>query len=196
MTIPSTPNTSYLFQLGSGIANSTISYYGLMTYLDYQISFNTVFSTKPRIYSHHPILRDNGDIKGEISSYAEKCMFDVFLSIYKQDYVGSDNLHSSIKLVHKICKEISSVMNRRCGHTFMTLDGLYGKFISISAGMPSDTSNWSITLCNSFFNCFPSTLQDQMEDDFFITYHLNKQSTKTLQLSVMRAVRVSLSTSY
>ena len=83
---------SRLLQLSSGSTSSTISYYDPLTFLDDQSDFTTVFGTKPRIYGHHPNQSDNGNIRGDLSDYAEKFMFDVFLSICRQDYVGIDDL--------------------------------------------------------------------------------------------------------
>ena len=114
--------------------------------------------------------------------------------------MGSDSLQSASKLVHEMCKEISNIRMerpyRRGGHTFITPDKLCDKFISLTTGLPPDVSNWSITQCNSLFNYLPSTLQDKMEDNTFVMPNLNNQITKSLQLGVLRTVRVVSLSSY
>lgn len=103
---PQTPNMSHLLKLGSGITNSNISYCVPVTLLHDQIVFNTVLSTKHHLYGHHTILNDNDYVKGDLSYYTERCIFDVFLSISYDDYAGSDNLHSSRNIVHESVKRI------------------------------------------------------------------------------------------
>ena len=49
--------------------------------------------------------QDADDTGSRLRAYADKCMFDIFIDIYKEDYAGSDDGASKSKMVHKICKK-------------------------------------------------------------------------------------------
>lgn len=48
-------------------------------------------------------------VNEHITEYADRCMFDTFIEIYRTYYVGMKDGHSKEKLVHEICKQISSI---------------------------------------------------------------------------------------
>ena len=64
-----------------------------------------------------------------VSLYADRCMFDVFLDVCHEDYVGGDKGGSAGKLVHEICKKITSLKQES------TPDDLYAIYIGIIAGL-------------------------------------------------------------
>ena len=89
--------------------------------------------------------------------YAEKFMFDVFLEICREDYVGTYDGTSNSKMIHEIYKRLSKLrmkwmskfVNRlmKC-----TPDDLYAEFIGIIAGLREDATVWPLPLCNTYFS--------------------------------------------
>ena len=70
----------------------------------------------------------------------------VFVNVCRQDYIGADDIASESKMIHKSCKCIGKLRmeyKAKVGNRMVidTSDELYGKFISIVAGLPDDTVN-------------------------------------------------------
>ena len=78
-----------LLGIGDGATGPIVSYFGAMDFLDNQASFNDVFGVKPALLGCNPTQNDLLDISSNVYAYADKCMFDVFLSTCREDYVGS-----------------------------------------------------------------------------------------------------------
>ena len=115
--------------------------------------------------------------------------------------MGSTDPISESKMVHEVCKKISSLrMEYRAGNGNRLLrdtpDELYGKYISIVAGLPEDATKWSLTLCSTFFSALVPTLQDKMEEDNFIMPSLHSLISKTFQLRALRLVRTAAVSAY
>ena len=129
---------------------------------------------------------------------AGKCMFDTFLDICRQDYVGEISGDAVTKLIHEVCKQISAVkMEKRHGQRCIdTPDEIYAKYISILSGLPHDADKWSITICSSYFSCLPLSLQDKMEEDGFTMPNLSGQTTKTLQIQALCVVQTASAASF
>ena len=112
-------------------------------------------------------------------------MFDVFLTICREDYVGADDGTSDSKMVYEICKKMFKLrMEWRTSprNRLMTdiLDELYAKYISIVAGLPDNATLWPLYLFNTYFSALVTPLQDQMEHDDFRMLSLHGLTTKTL----------------
>jgi len=79
-----------------------------------------------------------------VRDYADKCMLDVFLAIYREDYVGAEDVGSKQKLVHEICKVILDIEQEYTapgkGKVTETPDKLYAKYIGIVVGLPDDAT--------------------------------------------------------
>ena len=128
-------------------------------------------------------------------------MFNIFLDICKEDYVGSDYSALESKMVHEICKKILStrIENRNERNNLLTidtLDELYAKFISIATGLPVDSTKWYLPLCNTYYSTLVAPLQDKTEEDDFTMPRFHNLSTKSLQLGALRLVCIASVTSY
>ena len=78
-----------------------------MSVLDDQASFLSSFGSKPQLLGrNHTCLKEN-TTKEKLHVYADKCMFDVFLDLVRNDYVGTEDNISEFKMIHDICKIIS-----------------------------------------------------------------------------------------
>ena len=73
------------------------------TFLDDQVSSVSMFGQKPQLFRPNPSRLDM-NVSEKLHVYEEKCMFDVFLEICREDYVGTYYGTSNSKMIHKICK--------------------------------------------------------------------------------------------
>ena len=162
------------------------SYFGPMTVLDDQSSFESSFGRNPELFSSNLSLKDN-DTRKKLYSYAENCMFDVFLAIVRHDYVGTLDVVSETKMIHDTCKKLSALRmayklpNSNRMH-LDTPDDLFSKFLGTVAGLPDDASKWSLPLFTTYFSALVVLLQDKMEEDKFEMPLHSGLITKKLQV--------------
>ena len=150
-----TPKITQLLGLNSGGNSIVISYFGPMSFLDDQKSLASVFGNRPQFLGSDPSRLDTRDIGDKLRLYADKCMFDVFLNIYRVDYVGTDVGTSDSKMLYEICKKLAKLrMEWRTtpGNKIVadTYDDLYAMYISIVASLPDDATVWPLLLCNTY----------------------------------------------
>ena len=60
----------------------------------------------------------------------------------------------------------------------MTPDELFAKFLGIIAGLPDNDTQWSITLCSSYFSALTIRVKDKIEEDGFSMPVLNNVPDK------------------
>ena len=133
--VPVTPKMSRLF--GSPFSASTVSsFFGSMSFLDAQDSFDNVFGLKPFILDTQPVRGTPVDCLSRVRNYADKCMLDIFLEICREDYVGGADAGSKNKLVHEVCTQLGLIKLSNAD----TPDDIYAKYISMVAGLPEDAS--------------------------------------------------------
>ena len=101
---PVIPKLSRL--VGSVTSGIAVSYYGALDFLDNQQQFDFTFGMNPLILSASPTSHQSSDVSTCVRLYADKCMLDIFLEIYRKDYVGGYEAGPKRKLVHEICKRI------------------------------------------------------------------------------------------
>ena len=165
-----------------------------MDFTDDQSSFTAIFGQKSQIYGYYPARPDQEDIKAASRDYANKCMFNVFLHICREDYVDNDGGTSTTKMVHDICKKtVKSLMEYKCrpGNRLCTdnPDELYTKLISMAAALHEDATGWPLSLCDTYFSALVEPLKDKMDDDNFHMPSLHGLTTKTLQIGSLRTVQ-------
>ena len=77
-----------------------------MTFLDDQVSFMSVFGSRPILFESNLTRLDDDNTRSKMRLHVDKFMFDIFLNICKEDYVGMDNIIAELKIIHEICKNI------------------------------------------------------------------------------------------
>ena len=88
-----------------------------------------------------------------LRDYIDKCMFDMFLHICRQDYVGADDGTSISKMAHAICKrhvKLRIEYKSKTGNDFVidNPNKLYAKFIGVLFGLSEDDTEWPLSLCS------------------------------------------------
>lgn len=107
--LAATLKISQLLGLHTGGSSNVTIYFGPMSILDDQPSFQSVFGLKPLLLSSTPPSLKENCTRDVVYGYAEKCIFDIFLTIVRLDYVGTDSAVSEGKMIHEICKKISNL---------------------------------------------------------------------------------------
>ena len=148
----------------------------------------------------NPITGSSSDCLKKSRLYAKKYMLDVFIHIYRDDYVSGNDAGSKGKLIHEICKSLARLKQehtvRGMGHKTDNPDELYSKYIGIMAGLPEDATILSVSLCSTYYSALNYNLKNNMEESDFCMPPLNNVSTKALQIVGLRTVRKSAVTSY
>ena len=132
-----------------------------MKFLDNQHSFDLTFGPNPVLRPYDANKSDEGDVRKKLLEYSNKCMFDTFLDICQQDYVGEIRGNAVTKLIHEVCKQITAIkIEKQHGQRCVdTPEEIYAKYISILSGLPHDADKWSITICSSYLSFLPLSLQ-------------------------------------
>ena len=86
-----------------------ISCYVGMMFVNDQSSFFSIFGEEPVLLPSMPIEISTKNMRDNLDDYANKCMVDIFLSIYKSDYAGDTAKDSKNRLFYEIYKEIQSI---------------------------------------------------------------------------------------
>ena len=148
--------------VGTLTSGSTIaSFFGSMTFLDTQNTFDGIFGKNPIILDTQPIKGTPMECLKRVCTYADKCTLDIFLvlEICRENYVGGDDAGSKRKLVHEMCKQLSLVKMNNGD----TPGKMYSRYISMVAGLLDNASLWSITLCSSYFSALSNNPKDKIE---------------------------------
>ena len=100
----------------------------------YMLNSTTIFSKEmrtetPQIFDPRPVIDSAATVRSDLKTYAEKCMFDVFVHCCCLDYLRNEDNVDDMRAVTEFCKQISALYpNSRYpknGHRFiLTLDQL------------------------------------------------------------------------
>jgi len=137
---PISPKMSRLF--GSPNSESTVvSFFGDIDFLDNQSTFDEVFGKDPVLFNVHLTSGGVAACLKKVRTYADKLMLDIFLDIFRDNYVVGEDKVSKSKLVHEICKELELLSQfDKSRNTEVTPGELFAKFLSIIASLPGDTT--------------------------------------------------------
>ena len=95
-----------LLNIDHSIAGEIISYLCDMTFLDDQEALFKNFRNNPDMLLYNANKQGEGITKKEILKYSAKYMFDVFLCICQEYYVGDKGTNSEKKMVLALCKKL------------------------------------------------------------------------------------------
>ena len=81
-------------------------YYLKLNFFNTQLTFDQIFDTQPKIY--HAFENDEGarHEKRAITRFIDKCRLDIFIAVYRMDYIGTDNDDITF-YVQEFCNDIS-----------------------------------------------------------------------------------------
>ena len=82
-------------------------YFGSLDFLESQHAFHSTFSLTPTLLPAHPIKPETL-IKQEFHKYCDRCKLDIYLNLCFRDYVGSDNVDTSLN-VQEVSRKITSL---------------------------------------------------------------------------------------
>jgi hypothetical protein len=179
----------------SDAAGTLPTYLGRLDFLDNQTAFDTVFPS--------PILplEDNGtpgdhkssnSVPNRIEAFLHSCELDLFASILRLDYVGSDATTSPemIRQISDRLRRLSIVYQLRGQTVTCRVDDLFKKYLSEVPVLPDDTRLWGFTLTNYFWSALPEEMQTRItEDKLYAHPDMSTLITKTAQLNELRKLR-------
>ena len=193
--------------LGSNSSSLVSSYHGPLDFVDNQHSFNSIFgqnATLLHVNRHTTIsagesIEDTTLIPKLIHKFFSECKYDVFVSICRDDYVGTNFVPNNSQAIQEICSKIQYFkMEYNVGTTQKTChpNDLYTKYLTLASSLPTDSTAWNIVLCTTFYNALSNDLRNKMLEEKFCIPSLHTLTTKATQLSALRHVKESAATAY
>ena len=194
----------------SGTNSLQYSYYGSLGFVDNQNTFNNIFGIQPTMLQITRLSQLNSNLGADsisctspaikkIHEYIDKCHFDIFVSVCRDDYVGLSDPASAQRATQEICKKISilkQVSQQRGRRIVLHPAQLFDEFLVLVPSLPDNAAAWSITLCRCFYDGLTQDLQDKMEDDGFILPDLTALISKQAQLQALRVIKEASLSSY
>jgi len=183
-------------QMARILANSTTAgtlptYLGSLKFLEDKTVFNMVFPV--------PVpLEDDGmpsdrtvptSVAKLMEDFLGRCEFEVFSSVLRQDYVGSDEATSpeSIRHVSDRIRRLSLIYQSKGQTITCRVDDLFKKYLSEVPVLPDDTTLWGFTLINYFWSALPEEMQTHITDEQLYTQpNMATLVDKTTQLNELR----------
>ena len=104
-TLSALPGLKKLFK--QNVGNKT-GCYGKLNFSDTQSAFDQIFGTQPNIYRDFENNKYVRDAKRAITRSIDKCRLDIFIAVFRMDYVGTDNDDINF-YVQEFCNEIASL---------------------------------------------------------------------------------------
>jgi len=124
---------------------------------------------------------------------------DIYLNLCFQDYVGSDNVDTSLN-VQEVSRKITSLRQSwkdTQGRAQMdTPDELFNKYLQLSASLPQDVQEWPLQLCTAYYSALSPSLSEKMALEQFKMPALIMLTTKSKQLEASRVVRAHAATCF
>jgi hypothetical protein len=184
------------FILESG-GKTKSGYFGSLDFLESQSAFHSTFGLTPTLLPAHPINKT--EIKQEFQKYCDRCKLDIYLNLCFQDYVGSDNVDTSLN-VQEVSRKITSLRQAwkdTQGRAQMdTPDELFNKYLQLSASLPQDVQEWPLQLCTAYYSALSPSLSEKMALEQFKMPALIMLTTKSKQLEALRVVRAHAATCF
>ena len=163
-----------------------------MTFLDSREEFKITFGNYSTILPSKPTATDYLSPRRLVRDYADTCKLDIFMHLCRLNYVGNDEIDSSLH-VQDICRLINIIKQvyHSSGRSRTdTPDELFDRFSHESISLPNDATTWSIQLCSSYLSALTPNLSDKITTDTeFKMHNLTTLTTKALQLDALCYVR-------
>ena len=147
-----TPCLERLIQSEGASDSPIISWFGGVYMLDSTAPFFKEMGTEtPQHFSPIPLIDSAATVRSDLKTYAEKCMFDVFVHCCCLYYVRSEDNFDAMRAVTEVCKQIPALSQKfrypKNWHWFiLTTDQLYDQYLELIPNTSSDTTNWAIHL--------------------------------------------------
>ena len=190
--------TNRLFSSSNTSADSIISWFGEADFLDNAASFRKEFGNPPIEILPVPPSAAHKDssanpIQRELQRYAQRCMFDVFISLCKADYVGHDTDASDILAVQAVCQKILELKqqyrNQHGKTDIRSPDELHNLYLRFIPSLPADPQEWTIPLSATYFNALIDELRTKMLAANFRVPKPVVNATKSAELKSLCQVR-------
>jgi hypothetical protein len=183
----------------TGSALSGHSFYGSLDFLDAQTSFDTVFPHPSPILlslttAGTPTI-DTTTISSTINTFANRCKFELFIPLFRTDYVGTaghDDTASLYATVQAIKKLSMSYRHPQTGSWVnWTPDELFAAYGTLIPLLPSRVQLWGFNLVNQYHDSLSPDIQDLIVTNVAYTApSIVSLTTRATQLAALRCLRV------
>ena len=183
--------------LASTVASGS-SYYGSLDFLDSQSVFDLTFPNPLPLRvipsSTTSLSVDSLSLQQSLTAFIDQCKFQVFLPIFRSDYVGTADrndaasLHATVQALKKLSMSYRNPAN---GHWLnLTPDELYAEYSALTPLLPARVSLWGMNLVSQFHDALSPDLQDLLlADSTYLTPDLSSLTCRSTQLAALRSLR-------
>ena len=127
------------------------------------------------IFIYNPTNKNKTMAEKELYEFSKLCMFDVFILIIRNFYVGTDIVDNS-RSTQEVCQEIINLEQEWKGvngKTFMlTPYILFEKYLALSSCLLDNFSLCTVTLCTVYFTALTLEVVDRMVSEKIIMRQL------------------------
>jgi hypothetical protein len=178
------------------------SYFGSLEFLDFQVEFDSTFPNPTPLFITPapsnfsvPLSIDSTSAPTVIHNFLiDQCKFQVFLPIYRSDYVGTANhddaasLHATVQTLKKLS---TSFRNPTSGHwTNLTPDKLYYEYSNLPPLLLPNVSFWGLNLVSQYHDALSVELQEVLSvGPLYITPNLASLADRASQLDALCTLR-------
>jgi hypothetical protein len=176
------------------------SYFGSLGFLDSQAEFDSTFPQPvPLLVSVSTttgLSIDSLSLLAALNLFLDHCKFQIFLPIFRSDYVGTANHNDAASLhvtVQALKRHAMTSRNPVSGHWInLTPDELYAAYAELTPLLPNKVSLWGLNLVTQFHDALSAELQELlMTDSTYCAPDLSSLTTRSSQLSAVRSIRVA-----
>jgi hypothetical protein len=131
-----------------------------------------------------------------LNLFLDRCKFQIFLPIFRSNYVGTANLDDAASLhatVQALKRHAMTSRNPVSGHWInLTLDELYAAYAELTPLLPNKVPLWGLNLVTQFHDALSAELQELlMPDSTYCAPDLSTLTSRSSQLSALRSIRVA-----
>ena len=178
------------------------SYFGSLEFLEFQVEFDRTFPHPTSLFTTPapsdlsvPLSIDSTSVpRTIIHNFIDQCKFQMFLPIYRSDYVGTANRDDAASLcttVQTLKKLSMSFRNPNSVHwTNLTPDELFDEYSNLTPLLPPDVSLWGLNLVSQYHDALSLELQEVLSvDPMYTTPNLASLTDCAMQLDALRTLQ-------
>jgi hypothetical protein len=179
---------------------SSSSYYGTLDFLDSQSEFEAVFPDPVPLLvtptTAGAVSVDSITLLTQLLSFIDRCKFQLFVPIFRCDYVGTadrDDASSLHATIQALKRPSMAYRNPSSGHWInLTPDELFAEYAELTPLLPNNVSLWGLNLVTQFLNALSLDLQEALQTDpLYSAPDLSTLTSRSSQLGALRSLRVA-----
>jgi hypothetical protein len=180
--------------------SSSSSYFGTLAFLDSQSEFEAVFPDPVPLLvtstTAGAVSVDSTTLLTQLLSFIDRCKFQLFVPIFRCDYVGTadrDDASSLHATIQALKRPSMSYRHHSSGHWInLTPNELFAEYAELTPLLPSNVSLWGLNLVTQFLDALSFDLQEALQTDpLYSAPDLSTLTSRSSQLGALRSLRVA-----